>query len=352
MHPASEGDALQLSWGEPERHALIDLGRTRDYRRIKPLLERIAALELFTVSHVDADHIEGAMPLFKEAELPFSARHVWFNGRQQLVKATKRMRPEDREDFGPGQGEKMTAGILRSRWPWNAAFESGVVSVDSAEGRNEIVLDGGLKLTLLSPSDLKLTELLSVWDRELKKSHMRTADPDEVERALAEGRELFGGLNVPHLAAQPFNIDKTQSNGSSIAFIAEFEGRRVLMGADAHPDVLEASLRRIGASEQNRYHLDCFKVSHHGSKANTSPSLLSIIDCTRFAFSTDGSRHGHPDAETIARILVADPDRQKTLIFNFRQPSTDQWEDADVKARYKYSCEFPVDGSEGIEFEV
>jgi hypothetical protein len=34
-----------------------------------------------------------------------------------------------------------------------------------------------------------------------------------------------------------------------------------------------------------------------------------LIDCTRFAFSTNGDRHSHPDAETIARILVNDPDR-------------------------------------------
>jgi hypothetical protein len=80
----------------------------------------------------------------------------------------------------------------------------------------------------------------------------------------------------------------------------------VLLGADAHPGAIETSLRSLGASEASRYKLDCFKVSHHGSKANTSPELLKIIDCTCFAFSTDGSRHGHPDPEAIARILTAD----------------------------------------------
>jgi len=351
MHPASEGDALQLTWGQPRRYAFIDLGRTGDYRKLRPLLGQIGKFELFVVSHVDADHIEGAMPLFRETTLPFSARHVWFNGREQLDRAANRTRANDREPLGPGQGEKMTTGILRSGWPWNVPFESGVVSVDSAEATGPIELDGGLTIILLSPSDAQLSDLLPVWDRELEKSHLRTADPDEVQRALIEGREHFGSPDVVQLAAKPFKIDKTEANGSSIAFIAEFNGRRVLCGADAHPDVLERSLRRHGASERTPMLLHCFKVSHHGSKANTSPSLLSIINCTRFAFSTDGSRHGHPDAETIARILIADPDRQKTLIFNFRQPSTLRWDSAELKERYNYECVFPS-GDDGIEFDV
>ena len=65
MHPASEGDALMLSWGEDGQlhHALVDLGRTGDYRALKPLLQEIGTFELFTISHIDADHIEGAVPL-------------------------------------------------------------------------------------------------------------------------------------------------------------------------------------------------------------------------------------------------------------------------------------------------
>ncbi len=351
MHPASEGDALILTWGGGTlHHALVDLGRTGDYRALKPLLAEIGAFDLFTISHIDADHIEGVVPLFKEATLPFNARHVWFNARAQLEAAAKRI--TERVQLGAAQAEKVTAGIVKSKWPWNAHFESGIVSLDSAEAGAPLAFEGGLKLTLLSPSDLKLSQLLPVWDAELKKAGLRTVDPDEVAAALAEGREQLGGLNVDALAAQPFAIDGTKPNGSSITFIAEFGGKRVLMGADSHPDIVEASLRKLGASETERYKLDCLKVSHHGSRANTSPSFLKIIDCTRFAFSTDGSRHGHPHAETIARILKTDPKRKKTLIFNFRQPSTDQWDDADLKKRWNYECLFPEEGKTGIEFDI
>ncbi|MFC2250730.1 hypothetical protein ACETRX_13985 [Labrys portucalensis] len=352
MHPASEGDALMLSWGEEDalHRALVDLGRTKNYRVLKPLLQAIGSFELFAISHIDADHIEGAVPLFGETALPFTARNVWFNAHAQLIAARDRL--GDRETMGAGQAEKVTAGIVASHWPWNSQFASGIVSTDSPEAREALPLTGGLKLTLLSPTDRKLTDLLPVWDNELAKAHLRTVDEDLVEQALADGRELLGGLNVDALASRAFERDGTKPNGTSIVFIAEFDGRRVLMAADSHSDVIEAALERLGHSPENPLALDCLKVSHHGSKANTSPALLRLIDCTCFAFSTDGSRHGHPNAETIARILKNDPQRRKKLVFNFRQPSTEQWDDEELKRRWHYDCLFPEAGKEGIEFEL
>jgi beta-lactamase superfamily II metal-dependent hydrolase len=354
MQPASDGDAIILKWGDDTapHQLLIDLGRTDDYRALKPQLTEIGKFDLFTVTHIDADHIEGAVPLFKDTPPPFEAKHVWFNAHAQLEAANARLPVHDREILSAGQGEKVTKGIVKTGWPWNDQFASGVVSVDSPEAAGPIVFDGGLSLTLLSPSDRKLSQLLPTWNAELQQAGLRTTDTGEVARVLAKDRELLGSLNIDFLAGQPFKPDTTKANGASIAFIAEVGGKRVLFAADAHPDILVASLQALGASEANPYRLDCLKVSHHGSKANTSPQLLKIIDCTRFAFSTDGSRHGHPDPETIARILKNDPDRHKTLMFNFRQPRAEIWDDAELKRRWHYECLFPAARTVGIEFEI
>lgn len=354
MNPASDGDSLLLTWGAAERphRALIDLGRAKDYRALKPTLERIDVLDLLVLTHIDADHIEGVVPLFKEPALPLRTATVWFNAHAQLVAANERLPARNRVVLGPAQAEKVTAGIVASTWPWNMPFDSGIVSIDSPEAAQPHAIAGGLTLTLLSPTDRKLAELQPAWNRELEAHHLRTTDPDEVEVALASGRVRLGSPNVAQLVALPFKEDMSEPNGASIAFVAEFDGKRILMGADAHPGVLEASLRRLGASETKRYHLDCFKVSHHGSRANTSPSLLGILDCTCFAFSTDGSRHGHPDPEAIARILAADPNRHKTLIFNFRPTSTQAWDDEELMMQWNYTCVFPKGGSAGIEFDI
>lgn len=353
MHPASEGDALMLVWGDAAkpRYALIDLGRTKDYCALKSRLQSICEFELFTITHIDADHIEGAVPLFKERELPITAQHVWFNGLTQLTTANNRLPPTARVPLGARQAEKVTAGIVKSHWRWNSHFSSGVVSVDSFEARGPINLSDGLAVRLLSPMDQQLADLIPAWDKELRSAGLRTTDPDEVARALEAARVRLGKLNVEALAGASFKEDATKANGASIVFIAEMLGKRVLLGADAHPGVIETSLRALGANETNRYKLDCVKVSHHGSKANTSPELLKIIDCTCFAFSTDGSRHGHPDPETIARILIADA-RKKTLVFNFRQDNTLIWDDADLMARWNYECVFPNANDEGVEIDL
>ncbi|WP_373987823.1 hypothetical protein [Duganella sp. BuS-21] len=353
MHPASEGDALQLAWGQggQHHHAWIDLGRTRDYKQLRAHLHELGTLALLVFSHIDADHIEGAVALFKDAELPFDAERVWFNARLQHEQAYQR-RGGNNVPLSSNQAEKVTAGLLRTGWPLNGAFPSGIVSVESLPSGAAIPIASGLQVRLLSPSDHKLGQLLPEWDDTLKAAKVRTTDPDAVASAIADGRVRLGRLDVQQLATAPFKRDDTKPNGASIAFIAEFEGKRVLLGADAHPDILEESLRTLGASKQSRYHLDCYKVSHHGSKANTSPELLSLIDCTRFAFSTDGSRHQHPDPETIARILTADPYRAKTLYFNSRHYEAQLWNNKPLMDKWNYTCVYPAKGSSGLTIDI
>lgn len=356
MHPASEGDALTLSWGEEGKlfHALIDLGRTGDYKTIRPILKETGQFELFTISHIDADHIAGAMPLVKESSAPFQPRDVWFNAWHHLKNAATRLeRAEELESLSAKQGEKLSAGIVRFRWPWNGAFGSnGIVSIDSPKGQGPIDLAGNLKVILVSPGDEELAALEPVWMKELERANLRPLDPDEEPDTTPDELEVLSSVNVEALARKPFVEDTAEPNGSSIAFLAEFGGRRVLLGADAHPGVIERRLRKLGYNETNRLRVDLFKLCHHGSKANTSPSLLKIIDCVNFAISTDGTKHNHPDGETIARILVNDPSRHKTLYFNTHQKHATVWDGQALKDKYNYACELPPDGEPGLTIDI
>jgi hypothetical protein len=102
-----------------------------------------------------------------------------------------------------------------------------------------------------------------------------------------------------------------------------------------------------------RLKLDLFKLSHHGSKGNLSPELLTLIDCTRFAISTDGTRHNFPDPEAIARILVNDPDREKMLYFNYRQENAALWSaDPSLLARWNCQIVTPCEGKKGLAIDV
>jgi phosphoribosyl 1,2-cyclic phosphodiesterase len=67
MLPAREGDCLLLSWGagaSPYR-ILIDGGRAQTYSSLKRRLSNLPStkreFELLVITHIDRDHIEGAL---------------------------------------------------------------------------------------------------------------------------------------------------------------------------------------------------------------------------------------------------------------------------------------------------
>ena len=157
-------------------------------------------------------------------------------------------------------------------------------------------------------------------------------------------------LDVDALASRGAE-DREPPNGSSIAFVAEYRGMRVLLAGDAHPDVLAAALEPLAKVEGGRYRVDLFKVSHHGSGKNTSPALARLLDCRRWVISTNGTRHGHPDQQAIARLLQFAPDGRRILYFNYRTARTLPWDDDALKRRYSYECRWP-DGDDPTSLTI
>ena len=347
MMPASEGDCLILTYGVPgDLHSIVvDLGRTANYKANKSALAALQQVELFVISHIDADHIEGAMLMVREPTAPISPRDVWFNAYHHLIEARDAIHQEF-ETFSAKQGETLSLGIRKFGWHWNARTGGGPVTIESLP--EPVELAGGLTIRLLSPDNQKLSELEPLWATELKEAGLRPFDPDKAEPALDDGIELFGAIDVEQLAAKPFLPDKTKPNGASIAFVAEYKGKRAMLLADSHPGIIVSQVEKLASQEPGgRYRVDLLMVSHHGSAANTSPRLLERIDCTRFAFSTNGTHHGHPNRETIARILTMDMVRHKQLYFNFDQDSTSIWNLASLKSKWNFETLFPAAGDNG-----
>ncbi len=145
--------------------------------------------------------------------------------------------------------------------------------------------------------------MLPVWKKEVKKAGLIPGiDPEQ--ETDAPGFESFGGLSVDEveqLARSEFKGDTSAPNGTSIAVVCEFDGKRVLFLGDAHMDVIERALNRFGSGSPVRF--DAIKISHHGSKGTVSKVMLDRVECGHYFISTNGTRHGHPNAEAIASIL-------------------------------------------------
>lgn len=118
--------------------------------------------------------------------------------------------------------------------------------------------------------------------------------------------------------------DNELANAASIAFILRCDNLSILMLGDSYPQNVERYLREEkGYSEENPLVVDFVKVSHHGSRNNTSNSLLDIIQCDKFIISTNGGNgsSNHPDRTTIAHILChtkRNMDTKVHLYFNYK----------------------------------
>ena len=150
---------------------------------------------------------------------------------------------------------------------------------------------------------------------------------------------------------RPFKEDAAAPNGSSIAVLAEFAGKAVLLGADAHPSVLEqavtAVLKTRGGAK--KLHLDAFKVSHHGSQNNLSPALLKLLDCRNYLVSTNGAVFNHPDRVAMARI-IQNGGPKTHLWFNYRSEDNAVWAKPALQSKYGYSATYAFSVDSGLSF--
>jgi hypothetical protein len=355
MLPAEHGDCLWIEYGPgpAPRRVLIDGGTPGTFRALRP---RLAALppaqrrfELLVVSHIDADHIGGVIELLEDESLGVTFGDVWFNGFRHL--------PADAGTRGAAQGERLTDLLRARRLPWNAAFHGDAVVVPAEGALPRVMLDGGLALTLLSPHRAGLERLRGAWEKECAAAGIAPgARPRAVDaptkREARPRRKPGAAPDLEKLLDVPFAQDGAEANGSSIALLAEHDGKRCLLTGDAYPGVLMESFERLFAERGGApVRLDAMKVSHHGSRGNTTWPLLYRFECGRYLFSTDGSVFDHPDDECVARVIAhGGPDAQ--LFFNYRCARTEAWSDPARARALGYTARYPAAEGAGLRVEL
>jgi len=320
MLPANEGDCLLLEFDDAGRsgrtaRVLIDGGRKATWNHLKERLTQIPPeereLDLLVVTHVDRDHIEGVITMLEDRNCPVTFKDVWFNGFRHL---------NDDESFGPVMGERLTTALLSRRWNGAVDGKGRAIRVCDDGSLPTTKFPSGLTLTVLSPTRLLLQKMVPVWEKECRRAGLDPSQPTLLMES--PGDEAFGPIDVDALADEPFQSDAAAANGTSIALLAEYDGRKVLLGGDAHAGVLVESLKKYGGGA--KVSLDAWKVAHHGSRANTSQLLLERAICHRYLVSTSGAYFEHPDRQAIARIVKYGNARE--IIFNYRSKQTEIWE--------------------------
>lgn len=332
MLPAGHGDALVVEYGTTadSHQLLIDAGTYHAWEGVRAELmrRRRDKYEIFVVTHVDEDHIGGAISLLDDGNLNHRIDQVWFNGYVHCKSGGNVL--------GPVNGEQLTYRIARGGFHWNEGFTpresidvGGPVVVPSTGDLPSCDLPGGATVVLLSPNSPKLKAMAKSWVKAVKEAGLgdpgHTSSPSPRDRAFDPLPEPLDLDQIAKLAAESAS-DSSPANATSIAFVIEYDRKRVLFTADAYASILTGGLRRYAKRVgEARPRMDLVKLSHHGSNANISFELLSLIDCRRWLVSTNGDNFAHPDDAAIAKVIVSSG-TPVTFYCNYRTPRTIPWE--------------------------
>jgi hypothetical protein len=335
MLGAGNGDALVIEYGEGAnvRRLLVDGGTANSWDTVRTRLDELPnkAFEALVVTHVDEDHIGGALQVLNDFGLRHRIRDIWFNGFVHCERGGSVL--------GPVDGERLTLRIQQGPFRWNALFPDevsddvgGPVVVPTRGELPRIELPGGAVIHLLSPTGRKLKRMAKTWADVVLAAGLVAGEGTPLEarkppafRKVVEPLPKVLTCEVLKELGAPTKSDGAAANGSSIAFIFEYNGQRALLGADAHPGVLVRSLNKFRQSTgESRVRFDLVKLPHHASKSNVTTTLIEAIDAERYLVSTNGDNFGHPDHAALARTILASA-RRPTFYCNYRNDLTTPW---------------------------
>jgi beta-lactamase superfamily II metal-dependent hydrolase len=372
---ACEGDCLLVSYNG--FNVLVDGGPTCTFdeqlkHRLNDLNSNGEIINRFIVTHIDSDHIGGAIRLLEEngnnqSNSIIPIEQIWFNGYRSLFSPQGSVELDERvATFLPllapfklngglnrmisaKQGSTLTKLIREGGYLLNIDFSGGVIT----DGAERLVMDNGISFEVLSPNQERIDKLKGYWQDELNKLKIMcpVSNQPEIEEAfeylqLLEKKYImttdqheisFTEFSIDELSRLPFEEDRSVTNGSSIGIILGLGGKLVLLLGDAHPSVIIDSLKAKYPGAKYPIQFDLIKVSHHGSRLNTNPELLSMIDSSRFLISTNGVKHNHPDLQTLAIIVNRDALYERNIIFNHPTAGSNFLQSTELQRKFKYN---------------
>jgi hypothetical protein len=243
MLPGGHGDALVVEYGSGTdvHRVLVDAGTIHAYDAVRSRLLEMPdeRYEAVVVTHVDEDHIGGTVPLLDDPDLRHRIDQVWFNGYVHSERGGSVL--------GPYDGERLTLAIADGGFAWNSPFPDpisdlvgGPIVVPTGGPLPVFDLPGGARLHLLSPSPKKLKSMAGVWEKVITKAGLLPGSgidgpsraPRPHEKAVAPMPDVLTETELDELAAES-TTDRSEANGSSIAFVLEHDVRRVKHGCES-----------------------------------------------------------------------------------------------------------------------
>lgn len=340
--PAFQGDCFLIHAGTEAKPVLIlvDGGPGGTYNgHLKPRLMEVRderglddatplVIDLVIVSHVDDDHINGIIELFRDIRTdtmnrdppPFKVLGLWHNsfdeiiGNDEVNVATAQFGTASIAPIiaGSETHEQLdTALILQSiaqgnelrdlaksdelQIPLNDGF-GGLIK--SSPGKKTTRKIGGVTFTVIAPRTPELAKLQKDHDEWLKEQKKK-------------GKPITPGSMLQAVT------DESVANLSSIVLLADDGKRKALLTGDARLDFILAGLEEIGLiPKDGTLDVDLFKLPHHGSDRNVDVPTLKRVQAKQHLFTGNGL-FGNPERKTIEMLRDARPGAAMELFLTY-----------------------------------
>lgn len=310
LFQAGKGDSFMFTWNEAQTHRLlIDFGNQGTYRFIKSKVKDFGKGDSVLVTHVDYDHIGGFFKWLSDKQSSLSSSASFYINTPQLV-----LCPPESDLVGIEHGVELEQFLISKK--------ISCIPLYLGENNENQIIINGLALTILSPPEKVVKELIGQWTaNEIYKKYQLSQKAEN--HKVATKSELLADINdILKNPPAPHKWEEDLLNSSSIAFILEYKESKLIFLGDANPVLICDELKRLGYRKDNRLEVDIIKISHHGSKRNTTPELLELLKCSNYLISTDSSGpYYHPSRETLILIhKYGRPSDQTPLVIYSNYP--------------------------------
>lgn len=365
MLDCAEGDCffLEFCFDSMEYTILMDTGPEACWTtRLKPFLDRLIEekkkINVLVITHIDNDHIGGAIKLFQSEEYSGLVEEVWFNGLKQVLNMNAVSSVPDNQDayqhiifqhlhndsadgvHDISAKQAQSLGCLLTRCRKNTKR----ITCDTPP----MILTDNFRIDFLLPT---ASQLISLQKHFLR--HLRRVGGGEQIYLTPEGESAFEHLmrdddtidsdihpisktsldihRIEKWAAAKADKDQSVTNTSSIAICITFYGKCFLfLGDAAGEDILEAVENKKLPTDY-----EIIKLPHHGSNKNCLP-LPEKLNAKKYLISTDSKRFSHPGKETLAKLVTRHTMGTLHLVFNNHIPMFELFHDAWCEDKYHY----------------
>jgi len=374
MLKVGDGDCffLEFFFEKNTFSIMIDSGRCTCWKQeLMPFLDNLIQnnkrINVLLITHIDADHIGGAIKVFQQQKYSDIVDEVWFNGLRQIIEvddieatdkdeeAFYKLQTSHWHDFQEPTEEisakqaLMFAGLLHKRGKKVNTF---IAERAITQNTVSFELSPNFYIDFLLPKEKSLNKLEELFKIDVFKAvwGAKVAVTPNAEAAFEHvmlDNEVSNDMieNIAESKPDIYDIEKwahssslkdtSDTNAASVAICIRFYGKKLLFTGDANAEDLLEALDNWQKQYNETLYFEVIKLPHHGS-ANNCCKLLDKIDGKYYLVSTDGKKFAHPNKETIAKIVVRAANDKRYILFNYENTIYKLFHNTAIEEKYNY----------------